>query len=80
MKTQILLTIEHADALPDEITDVAAQRVYGYIHTKGGKCGDVTAEYVYNVRAGIAIGPMEPLGGPFATVLADNLSALYSRD
>lgn len=37
MKTILILTIEHTKPLPDKtpITDIASQRIYGYLYANG---------------------------------------------
>lgn len=37
MKTILILTIEHTKPLPDKtpITDIASQRLYGYLYSQG---------------------------------------------
>lgn len=44
MKTIITIEIDHREKLPDDLTDVLADRAYGFIHAKGSSCGDVTAK------------------------------------
>lgn len=43
MKTIIEIEIEHKTELPDNMTDVLADRAYQAINAKGGFAGDVTA-------------------------------------
>ena len=40
-KTEILVTITHAKPLPDKtpITDIAAQRIYGFLYSQGVEAG-----------------------------------------
>lgn len=41
MKTHLLIEIDHSKALPDDVTDDVANRVYTMLHARGIAC-DVT--------------------------------------
>lgn len=49
-KTVVMLEIEHKGTLPNELTDEAAGRIYGYLHARGVAV-DVTDKLLTEVPA-----------------------------